>query len=140
MTFYRSHRSIGVLCAILYVAGCSSDPSAGPMTGGSDRPVEVDGPPEGNQVRIDPLNPSTPIDARPAAIINGRSISFGDLRDALSEAAGGLVLEEAILDAQLRRALADAGELITDRDRNAERERLLATLSDDPDQAARLLS
>jgi parvulin-like peptidyl-prolyl isomerase len=110
------------------------------MAGGSDRPVEVAGPPVGNQIRIDPLNPSTAIDARPAAIINGRSVSFGDLRDALSEAAGGLVLEEEILDSQLRRALADAGQLITERDRNAERERLLETLSDDPDQAARLLA
>jgi hypothetical protein len=43
-------------------------------------------------------SPATPDRQGPAAIVNGRQILWEDLRPALSEAAGGLVLQEMILD------------------------------------------
>ncbi|MEM7228255.1 MAG: hypothetical protein AAF432_05490 [Planctomycetota bacterium] len=85
------------------------------------------------------MKPSTTVDARPAALINGASVNWGDLRDPLCEAAGGLILEELILDQQLRRTLAEDGYFITQADLDRERTVLLGTLNEDPNQAAQLL-
>lgn len=82
---------------------------------------------------------ATTIDARPAALINGRAVSWGHLRPLMTEAAGGLALEELVMETQIRRALADSGRIISEGDVDAERERLLRSLHDDRDTAARLL-
>jgi hypothetical protein len=78
------------------------------------------------------------IDARPAALVAGRIVDWGELRPLLSEAAGADVLAEVILDRMLARELNDAGILITPEDVDAERALFYETLSDDPDVAARL--
>ncbi|MEE9130101.1 MAG: hypothetical protein V3T84_08790, partial [Phycisphaerales bacterium] len=41
---------------------------------------------------------STVVDARPAALVNGRVVQWGELRPLLNEAAGAVVLQEVILD------------------------------------------
>lgn len=90
--------------------------------------------------RIDRTLPAaTVVDARPAALINGGQVNWGELRPLLNEAAGGNVLEEIILDRILERQVIDSGIIITDADLTRERELLLRTLSSDPNVARRLL-
>ncbi|MHC5007041.1 MAG: peptidylprolyl isomerase [Planctomycetota bacterium] len=86
----------------------------------------------------DEVPPSTMIDARPAALVEGRIVDWGELRPLLNEAAGSDVLAEVILDRMLARELHDAGILITAEELDAERALFYDTLSDDPDVAARL--
>jgi foldase protein PrsA len=82
---------------------------------------------------------ATVVDARPAALVNGRSILWGEMAPALSEAAGGITLEEIILERGLRERIEKAGIVITAADIQAEQRRVLDTLSDDPTTALRLL-
>ncbi|MHC4948880.1 MAG: peptidylprolyl isomerase [Planctomycetota bacterium] len=82
---------------------------------------------------------ATLVDARPAALVNGRSVTWGDLRPGLNEAAGGEILEETILDRQLRTALAEAGLVIGPEEAARERALLVASLDPDSDVALRLL-
>lgn len=58
----------------------------------------------------------------------------------LNELAGTEVLQELILDRAVAQAASSAGIEITDADVDAERMRLLESLSDDPDRARRLLA
>jgi hypothetical protein len=82
--------------------------------------------------------PATLIDARPAALVEGRVVDWGELRPLLSEAAGADALQEVILDRMLAPALADAGVVITRDDLGAERALFYEMLSPDPNVAARL--
>ena len=84
------------------------------------------------------LGPSTTVDARPAALIDGRAVSWGELRPLLNEAVGGKVLYEVLLDRVLAEAAVEAGLTITDRDLETERQLFYRTLDPDPDQAARI--
>jgi hypothetical protein len=86
----------------------------------------------------DEVPASTMVDARPAALVEGRIVDWGELRPLLNEAAGSDVLAEVILDRMLARELHDAGILITAEELDAERALFYDTLSDDPDVAARL--
>ena len=81
---------------------------------------------------------STVIDARPAAVVDGRIVGWGELRPLLSEAAGAEVLREVILDRMLAGAVAEAGITVTTNDLEAERELFYSTLSLDRDLAVRL--
>ena len=82
---------------------------------------------------------STVVDARPAALINGRAVFWGDMRTLLNEAAGGEILEEIMLDMALERAMTDAGLVLSDSDIAAERTLLADTLSPDTETAMRLV-
>ncbi|MHC4590183.1 MAG: peptidylprolyl isomerase [Planctomycetota bacterium] len=82
--------------------------------------------------------PSTLIDARPAALVEGRVVDWGELRPLLNEAAGADVLADVVLDRMLVAELDDAGILITAQELDAERALFYETLSPDPDTAARL--
>ena len=76
---------------------------------------------------------------RPVAYINGQALTQADLIDPLIEAAGGIVLSEIVLDRVIHQKLADAGLTLTPDLIDQEKSLMLATLSDDPDQATRLL-
>lgn len=91
------------------------------------------------QPRDVPEPAATVIDARPAALIDGRSVSWGELRTMLSELAGAEVLREVAIDLAIERELAQSSVIITPELLEAERVLLLETLSDDPNVAARLL-
>ena len=82
---------------------------------------------------------ATPIDARPAALLNGAQIQWGQLRPALTEAAGAAVLEEFVLDTQTTRMLTARSLSIDSAAIERERRLLLETLDPDADVAARLL-
>lgn len=76
---------------------------------------------------------------RPVAYVDARALTDADLRAPLYEAAGGRVLADLVLDRAVAQALADRGLSLEPADLEAEKRRLLETLSDDPDTAARLL-
>ena len=73
------------------------------------------------------------------AYVAGEPVRADDLRTPMLEATGGEILSEWVLDEMLRRRLDTAGQTLTQADLDAERAVLLATLSDDADDAARLL-
>jgi len=94
---------------------------------------------------------STAASARPApaaapagagdaiALVGSRTIEFSQLRPLLIEAAGGDVLRELVLDEQITRELEKRKLTVDESDVQREREWMLSQLSDDPDQARRLL-
>jgi len=78
--------------------------------------------------------------ARPIAYINSHAVTDRDLLGPLMEAAGGQVLSELVLDRQIEQELQRRGLELTPAMLEQEKARMLATLSADPDEAARLLS
>lgn len=82
-------------------------------------------------------------DPPPAAVVDAQPMSAGDLQPALAEAAGGMVLEETILDRLIARELAASGASVTAADLERERTILYDTITDeagaDEAQAGRLL-
>jgi hypothetical protein len=82
---------------------------------------------------------ATFVDARPAAMIDGKSVTWGDLRPALTDLAGAEALREFVLDRKLEATLVQGGVVVTSDDIAAERKLLLESLSDDPNTAIRLL-
>jgi hypothetical protein len=82
---------------------------------------------------------STVVDARPAALVNGMAVNWGELRPLLNELAGAEALQEIILDRKLAESLPLAGISITEDDIAREKKLLLESLNDDPNVALRLL-
>lgn len=82
---------------------------------------------------------ATPVDARPAALVDGRTVDWGELRPLLNELAGAEALREIILDRRLAEALVAAKLTITADDVAGERRILLEQLDPDPNHAVRLL-
>ena len=78
--------------------------------------------------------------AGPVAYIDGKPVTEADLHLRLMEAAGGQVLSEMILDQQIRERLAQAGITLGANLIEQEKAYMLATLSADPNEAARLLN
>jgi len=78
--------------------------------------------------------------SKPLAYIDGQSVTANDLMPGLIEAAAGTVLQEMVLDRRISRALDDRGLSLTPDRVTAESELILASLSSDPDEAARLMS
>lgn len=155
MPICTSFRTIGcpagrvlIPAVLLLLYGCAGDPDStaaghrtttGPVV--RNDTLHSDGGPTGRLggQPDDPAPVATLIDARPAALINGRQINWGELRPLLNEAAGADVLEEVILDSMLQRQIDEAGIIITDADIRRERDLLLRTMSDDPNVARRVL-
>lgn len=82
---------------------------------------------------------ATFVDARPAAMIDGKPVNWGELRATMTDLAGADALREYILDLKLAKALEEASVVIDDDSVVAERKLLLESLSDDPNTAIRLL-
>lgn len=82
---------------------------------------------------------ATLVDARPAALVNGRSVAWTELKPILNEAAGALALRELMLDRKINEALVARSITITPDEVAAERKLLLESLSSDPNVAMRLL-
>lgn len=103
-------------CAAL-AAGCAGP---GPRDPGRDAPASADG--------------------APVAFVNGQALGWETLRPGLVEARGGEVLAEVVLGRLVEAKLAAQGLDLDDRHVEAEREILLESLSDRPDEARRLLN
>jgi hypothetical protein len=84
-----------------------------------------------------------PVREQPAALVNGEPVTWGELQPMLAEAAGGAVLQEAVLDRLLMARSKTQAILITPDDIAAERRLLVDTIARDagagPDDAERLL-
>lgn len=91
----------------------------------------------GNGDQQEPV--ATFVDARPAAMIDGKPVNWGELRATMTDLAGADALREYILDLKLAKALTEANIIIDDDAVVAERKMLLESLSDDPNTAIRLL-
>ena len=84
----------------------------------------------GFAVAPSPAQPASPLDkSTPAAMIDGQRLEWSDLIPGLAEAAGGVILEEAILSRLLEARAAQAGITIDAAAIDAERERLGRTLA-----------
>ena len=119
------YRSIFILlvAAALTVPGCAPTPVSDPA--GPAAPV---------------AKPGDPASATPAALLSGRTLTWGQLHAPLVEAAGGPVLVEIVLDQAVAQRLAEHGLAVTPAQVAAERAILAESLSADPDQAQRLLT
>lgn len=78
-------------------------------------------------------------ESRPIAFLYGKPIRIGDLLPSLIEIAGIEALGEAVLDRQLQLKAEERSISITEGDIQKERELLLSTLSQDANEAIRLL-
>lgn len=103
-------------------AGCQSGPAAQP----ADTPGAGD-PPAHTQPD------------RPVAYLNGQPLTQADLFAVLAEMDGGLALSEVLLDRAIADRLRDQGLTLTDADLQRERSIILGSLSDNEDEATRLL-
>ncbi len=141
MTAYALHRLTVVSLVLLStvgLAGCASNQgsSAPPPVDSSRVALNAGGTP--TDVTVEPVI-STVVDARPAALVDGRAVTFGDLRSSLTELAGVQALREFVLDRALAEEVRAAGMVISSDAIESERRRLLETLSDDQETALRLL-
>ncbi len=111
-----------------YPAGSASSTSAVPTGGSTTRDTQ-----------FNPTSANPPQPGRPVAYVDGKAVELGQLQQPLIEAAGGQVLAEWVLDTNLQQRLQERGVAIGSNEINAERELLLRSLSEDANQAQRLL-
>jgi foldase protein PrsA len=113
------------LCLIVAIlgTGCQSAPAPG---SGGPRATAVDG---------DAVKRS----GRVLAYVGSEPLTTDALLPALIEAGGGATLSESVLDAMLRRRLEATGQSVGPAQIDAERQALSQTLSDDENEAARLI-
>jgi len=123
-------RPVRLLLLPIIAASAAACQSAGPGPGDST-----------------PANPAgtaqTPAYAqpdRPVAYLNGQPLTQHALFAVLAEMDGGLALSEVLLDQAVAQRLAEEGLAITDADLAYERRVIAESLSDDADEAARLLA
>ncbi|MFT3685130.1 MAG: peptidylprolyl isomerase [Phycisphaerales bacterium] len=87
----------------------------------------------------DHLADAPPAEGRPAALVDGRPITWDDLQPGLAELAGGEILEEAVLDSILSERCRRQGIAITADMIAAERALLIESMDPSPDRAEELL-
>ena len=120
-----------ISCIFLYACG---DPQASPYR--QSLQVEVD---DANQSWEAEEPVTQVIDARPIALVDGKSVLWSDLLPTLSELAGGEAFQEVILDRLIARELGQRGLKIGEKDLARERQLLVKNLHIDPNIAIRLL-
>ena len=106
--------------------GCASSPQAGRTTdeGRPPRSVAVSAP--GGRSEASGTTP------RPAALVDGVPVEWAELVPLLTEAAGGAVLQEVVLDRRLGQEAAARGVVLSDGDIREERERMRSALAAGP--------
>jgi len=149
----------GFIATSLHLYGCAArqdSPHSGSHTGNqpfrtdqsagsSPRPQPSPQPQPQPQPTLNSPRPAkgepvaTIVDARPAALVNGLAVNWGELRPLLNELAGAEALQEIVLDRKLAESIPLAGITITEDDVAREKKLLLESLHDDPNQALRLL-
>ena len=103
--------------------------------------------PNGDDASVRPRSDPAPASSGPLAYLDGEPLGFttgpdgasAGLGDAMLDAAGGEALADLVLERQLRQQLDTRDLAISEDDLVDEKRDLLASLSDDPDTAARLL-
>ena len=87
-----------------------------------------------------PANDGLTVSDRPAAIVDGQSVTWAQLQPRLAEAAGGQILDEVILERALERDLAQSSIVVTAEALAAEESAALEALDGDPLRAEQLLA
>ncbi len=105
-----------------FAVGCQSDPPG---------PPQSTAPSDNRQAQVQ--------DASPAAYIDSQVVTRDQLYSLMVEAEGGQALSELLLSRAIDQRLAEQGIALSDADLAAERALLLTSLSDNADQATRLL-
>lgn len=109
----RAICGVGVILAIMGLGGCAADTNrqadATPTTPIGQSGVGQPGVGQPAKVTMVVDGPDAT-----AAIASGQRVNWGPLRDRLSEAAGGVVLEELALDAAIEAELSRQGVTVTD--------------------------
>lgn len=82
---------------------------------------------------------ATDLDSTPSAYLNGKAVTQAELYRVLAPSYGGEALAEILLDRAVKQRLQQERITLRQTDLDAEKQRLLASLDADPDQAARLL-
>lgn len=117
-------RPIHLLLPLIFAAtglGCQSDPSAPPISEGPGSPPPFDQP------------------GRPVAYLDGQALQQHELFAILAEMDGGLALSEVLLDRRIAQRLRQEGAELTLTDIDYEKRVVLRALSEDEDEAVRLL-
>ncbi|MGI9013340.1 MAG: peptidylprolyl isomerase [Phycisphaerales bacterium] len=128
--FVQGSVAAASLLLCIYLFGCASN---GDSSSFSDSARKT--PANASSTRSPANAAATPT----LALIEGRAVTINDLAPVLLDIAGTEALAEVILDMRLAERARLANVAVTDNDIKAERTRLLATLSNDPDEAVRLL-
>ncbi|MCC7193052.1 MAG: peptidyl-prolyl cis-trans isomerase [Phycisphaeraceae bacterium] len=127
---------IGILAFLL--AGCQNTGS-----GPGDSAVSDGGfsdTPAGTQPAVEGSAAPVKITGKPAAYVNGQDVTWNEMQQALAEAAGGQVLIEEIVDRGINSRLHDRHLTVDDAMIETERRYLTGDLSDNADDAQRLIN
>jgi parvulin-like peptidyl-prolyl isomerase len=127
-----------IVAHLMVLYGCASRPDSNLQRANKGRTTNyvvqaplAHKPPEGEPI-------STIIDARPAALVNGVAVTWGELRPSLTELAGAEALQELVLDRKIQEALVASRITLESDAPVAERKLLLQSLNEDPNVAIRL--
>ncbi len=126
-------RTYGCICLLIFLglAGSCQSVRPGNDVGSSSSPSPAK--------KGTPVATPAPQASKPVAYVRGEAIRREALSEPLMEAAGGEVFAELVLDRLINDELEQAGLTLTEQDLQAERQRVLNTLADDKNEAARLL-
>lgn len=128
---------------VLYGCGRTSDANRTPTKPVTAAKTQENAAPTGHFVSSadhgQPAPVTTIIDARPVALVDGDPVTWGDLRDSLTEAAGAQALREVALEMKLKQILNDSGKAIGETELADERRLFITALNPDPNVALRLL-
>lgn len=146
--FCRHDRRVAALLALFAIAGCGGGAASRSHAEAQPHPDDLRGVVAAERAagRGQPAGEASDRGGRrtPAAIVNGQYILWEDLRPALTEAAGGLVLQEQVLDLMLAAEARRRGIVIGPAEVSREREFLMAAIVREsratPGDAERLLA
>jgi len=131
---HRSMRLVGLVVLFVCVRGLAACSSASPSGPGQAQPNEGwdSGVEQAERyVGAGGAGPARPVDPDPVvARLGNEPVRASDLRPKVYEFAGGLVLEEHLLDRLIEERLRAEGMTVTDRDVEAELETMLETVRD----------
>lgn len=124
---------LGLMLMTLGTASCTSTQTTNKNKPGSTSTAGT------SQHQSNAASAQWPAGTQPLAYVAGQPVTAQDLFPILLNYAGGQALTQVVLDQQLKQKLAQRGLIISPDLIEKERQSLLNELSDDPNQAVRLL-
>ncbi len=101
------------------------------------RPSSAGTPPVASSAKAEPKAPGA--GSGVVAVVGGQPVRMSDLQPLLVEAAGAQVLSDQVIDLRLKAELAGQNITVSEEETQREKQRMLERLSEDRDQAVRLL-
>ncbi|MBI1337250.1 MAG: hypothetical protein GC164_09850 [Phycisphaera sp.] len=127
-----------VFCGV-FLPGCAGDSGGMPWDEGTPPPPSAQNRATSENLNQDSARPQSDLN-KPIAFIDGQPVQWGDISNALLEAQGAQVLGELVLEQRLNALMARRGLKTDDQAIDHEQSYLLESLSDNADQAQRLLN